>query len=246
MADNLYTRVTPSFDVSDLVGKKVLVAAAEARSTLGFTELGWDAYTGPEVVYEIVPRASNYATAEDVLQAAEETYFDFDEDEAPNILLLNPEVRQRLEQKGFDAFRDFVVVENGQPELYCFWSPKTFEIVGPANIASEDADQNRSTGGADVFWLAEFESPNTRSRGAGKTPEEAVSALLLTWHRWAEMSDADPDYMKEYREDIEINLVATGSGYLLGDTDALWHQDGLRGDDPRFDEIFEPSPKPGM
>lgn len=94
----------------------------------------------------------------------------------------------------------------------------------------------------DRLWIAEFESTNTRARGFGRSPEEAVSALAAIWReRWAPMSGADPDYVAEYRDDIVVSALEPGKAYLIGVSDALWHEEVLTGSDARFDAALADS-----
>jgi len=91
----------------------------------------------------------------------------------------------------------------------------------------------------DRMWIAEFESTNTRARGFGHSPEEAVSSLATIWRdRWAAMSGADPDYLFEYRDDIVVSALEPGKAYLIGVSDALWHEEVLTGSDSRFDSAL--------
>jgi len=98
---------------------------------------------------------------------------------------------------------------------------------------------------SDQLWIAEFETTNTRSRGFGSTPEEAMFSLVDVWRdKWCPASGASPDYIAEYREDITVQPFELGRGYLIGTTDEYWHA-GINGSDPRFDEALLRSPSPG-
>lgn len=100
---------------------------------------------------------------------------------------------------------------------------------------------------ATQIWLAEFDTPyGETARGCGRTPEEAVQALVEVWqHKYAPMSEADPEYILKFRDDVTICACMPGEGYVKAGTDHLWHKKILAGDDRRFDAIFEASsPKP--
>jgi len=167
MSEKLYTRVSEEFEKNGLAGH-VLIAGPDLSDTHGFTELGYDTpdYDAPPIVYEVTPKATRYATREDLERLAEaagvkmwltkEEYLkcvhDADENEwkerdwpeddvEPNQLLARPEVRAALEAEGFDAYRDFIVVSNTQPEVHIFWKEGTFELSGPVELEpAEDAD----------------------------------------------------------------------------------------------------------
>lgn len=96
------------------------------------------------------------------------------------------------------------------------------------------------------MWIAEIETRHTKSRGFGASPEEAVQALVDLWRdKWVPQSEADPDYLHEYRDDISVNPFALGTAYLIGPGDDLWHKKGVRGSDSRFDGLLAPlSPAP--
>lgn len=98
----------------------------------------------------------------------------------------------------------------------------------------------------DNFWIAEIETRHTSSRAFGSTPEHAVEALLELWRDdWASRSGADPDYLVEYRDDIEVSAFQLGGAYLKGGDDNSWHKEVIRGSDQRFDRILtSANPKP--
>lgn len=112
------------------------------------------------------------------------------------------------------------------------------EDMAPENLTSYDSNQSEN-------WLAEFETPSgTRVRALGNTPVEAVSSLLDIWTKqYSEMSGADPNYISEYRGDIEVCQFEKGAGYAIGVSDDLWHKNRHTGQEEMFDELFESAPK---
>lgn len=99
------------------------------------------------------------------------------------------------------------------------------------------------------IYVAEMETRHTHSHGYGETPTAALGALLRRWREdYAPMSDADPDYPEEIREDIGVFEVELGKGYVIATGDDLARPRIANGDHPMFDEVFEsfrstPSPK---
>lgn len=90
------------------------------------------------------------------------------------------------------------------------------------------------------LYMAKFESTNTEQVAFGNTPEEALEAMLKLWvEEYAPTHGGDPNYLHDYREEIEISKVETGKAYIKGSTDFFWAKNGHRGDEDRFDEIFE-------
>lgn len=175
MADKIYTRVSPGFDADNFKG--VIVAAEALDDTYGFTELGYDQvdYEVAPTVIEVTSRATRYASRDDVEEAAskvgirlwmnedeylaewpgatkeqfEENTYPLHDVTEPNELLSNPEIARKLEEAGFDAFRDFIVVSNTQPIVYCFWKPGTFAASAPVELVSLDVDDPYSVQLAD-------------------------------------------------------------------------------------------------
>lgn len=166
MTETLYTRVSrPDFDATNFEG--VVIASPDFGDTHGFTELGYDTpdYDRPPIVLELSPGDVRYASESDVQSAAEkagvklwlteEEYLEYwpgakagefqerrfpDENVEPNQLLENPEVRRRLEEAGFNAFRGFIAVSNSQPEVSCFWQPGSFAVSAPLELVVDDPE----------------------------------------------------------------------------------------------------------
>lgn len=174
-----------------------------------------------------------------------------------NQLLENPKVISELESNGFQAFKGSIVVTNTQPDVACFWRKDTFDVkVMRSRIPSygsswedepDTAGNKAAPAEAAILWLAEFETRNTNSRAVSTTPEDAVEKLVFLWkNEYAPQFKAEPDLIDEYREEIKVAQLEVGKAYIIGATDSLWHGVTYRGDDSRFDDIFEASrsPKP--
>jgi hypothetical protein len=93
---------------------------------------------------------------------------------------------------------------------------------------------------SDALWIAEIEFPNADARAFGKTPEDAVKALIASWTKYAKMAQADPELIIECRDEVTINRCDPGRGYVIGGTDHLWHDVTVNSNDARFDDLFEP------
>jgi len=88
------------------------------------------------------------------------------------------------------------------------------------------------------LYLAEFDTPDTQTRGVGETPEEAVESLLSAFRKGVRTEGVDKSLPVEYREDIKVVALQAGKGFFLGAGSAHWHDDTISGDDARFDDVI--------
>jgi predicted RNase H-like HicB family nuclease len=98
-----------------------------------------------------------------------------------------------------------------------------------------------SVADGESIHVVEVRTRRTSSQGFGRTPEEAMQALLTRWRvDYAPDADADEGYLAEIRGEISIFEVKLGQAYI----DDVENSDfsrpmTMKGDDPRFDTIFE-------
>lgn len=264
MTKSLFAQTTTSFAKDGCqTGVRLLHVADSVEIAKCFTEFGWDDVPSGEslLMHEITPTAKSYAKKSDVFKAADTAGFEVYVSEidfpayfphlpksefkakayvnpelSVNELLFHEAVVRELEANGFDAFSDHVTMENREPMLHCFWRNDTYDTqkVWPVPTDSQG------------LWMSEFDTSSTRSHALGNSPEEAVMALKDVWKKHCKISGAAPSYLEEYRDDIKVYPIHPGIGYLIGDTDILWHEDLITGDDSRFDQVFSSNaaPKP--
>ncbi len=90
------------------------------------------------------------------------------------------------------------------------------------------------------FWVAQVETRNTRSLAFGTTPEGAVEALVRLWiERHCPASGADPAYLWEINDEIEVGKAAVGMAVILAGDDRLWFAEAVSGDDPSLEETWD-------
>ena len=70
-----------------------------------------------------------------------------------------------------------------------------------------------------ILYVAKFETPNFSFEAYGIDPESAIETLVEAWQKHSEQTDADPDYLTEYLQDIRI--YAVGINRAFRDTEQL-------------------------
>lgn len=62
-----------------------------------------------------------------------------------------------------------------------------------------------------------FETPNFNFESYGNSKKEAKELLKKAWKKHSEQTGADPDYIKDYEEDISFTTVKVGCTYRDND-----------------------------
>ena len=122
-------------------------------------------------------------------------------------------------------------------------STKEFPSEQAALFGAEVAARNgaKDSSPPDV-WAASFETGGSQMRSLGKTPEEAVEALIAAWQAACVLwNRGDPSLLHDARDSVCVDGFSIGRGYVLAGTDEFWTKHVLHGDDTRFDAVFEAS-----
>jgi hypothetical protein len=97
-----------------------------------------------------------------------------------------------------------------------------------------------------TLWLAQvhLDRMGAEARGVGCTPAEAVESLGAAWIAYCERTGDYParllaDECGDDMEDVELVALDPGRGYVLGGTDAMWHDRKATTDDPDVAAAWE-------
>jgi hypothetical protein len=67
-----------------------------------------------------------------------------------------------------------------------------------------------------LIHKATFNTPRWSFEAYGSTPPQALLALQIGWDEHARQTEADPNYLNEYRDDISVTTVEVGGCYRDG------------------------------
>ncbi len=93
------------------------------------------------------------------------------------------------------------------------------------------------------LYTAEYQTMLINAQGYGRSPEEALKALIDRWQGdWAKTTKADKDHLTKNRDDIRLFEIELGKGYVIGSHDMCAYPFMGLGSEARYDRLFDNNP----
>jgi hypothetical protein len=73
-----------------------------------------------------------------------------------------------------------------------------------------------------TLWRAVFETPHLTLEAYGVDCGHALEVLARAWALHSSRSGADPGYLEEYAEDVQVMAVTAGTCYRDGEPYPRW------------------------